>query len=51
MLVLLFVALVAVSTASLAPLFEHDEKIEGEYIVVMKVDKLRMELKVNVLVV
>ena len=37
MRLLVFVALVASTSASLAPLFEHDEKIEGEYIVVMKV--------------
>ena len=37
MRLLVLVALVAVSSANLAPLFKHDEKIEGEYIVVMKV--------------
>jgi len=38
MRLLLLAALIVVSTASLAPLFKHDENIEGEYIVVMKHD-------------
>ena len=56
MRLLVFVALVAMSSASLAPLFEHDEKIAGEYIVVMKVnqvvyhDKSNINLHVDVMI-
>ncbi|XP_072046371.1 uncharacterized protein [Amphiura filiformis] len=38
MRLLLLAALVALSSANLAPLFEHEKKIDGEYIVVLKHD-------------
>ena len=41
MRLLLFAVLVAVSRAAiLAPLYKHDEKIAGDYIVVLKVSLL-----------